>query len=137
MDMDIQTKAPDDYSGALYLRCPLPQTIKQHLPRAIKQAARGNMTSASVYVRQAVLSQLRLMATTRTGMPPDGALEPYRSTIAVNPSCRASRAARVPLLGGKTLAKTDGTENSPPTTPRLREPKISAEMKFIPIPKET
>ncbi len=50
-EMD-QAQAPD-YDGSLFLRCP------QSLPPAIKQAARGNMTSASAYMRQAVLSQLR------------------------------------------------------------------------------
>jgi hypothetical protein len=49
---DIQVWA-DDYSGSLFLRCPKP------LPRIIKQAARGSMTSASAYVRGAILSQLR------------------------------------------------------------------------------
>jgi hypothetical protein len=48
--MDIQT---DDYSSALYLRCP------KSLPSVIKQAARGSMTSASAYVRLAILSQLK------------------------------------------------------------------------------
>jgi len=51
--MDIQTQASDDYSSALYLRCP------KSLPTAIKQAARGSMTSASAYVRGAILSQLK------------------------------------------------------------------------------
>jgi predicted HicB family RNase H-like nuclease len=61
MDMDIQTQAPDDYSGALYLRCP------PSLPQAIRQAARGNMTSASSYIRGAILSQLK-----RDGYAPNG-----------------------------------------------------------------
>ncbi len=33
--MDIQTQAPDDYSGSLFLRCP------KSLPPAIKQADVG------------------------------------------------------------------------------------------------
>jgi hypothetical protein len=61
MDMDIQTQAPDDYSSALYLRCPA------SLPQAIREAARGSMTSASAYVRGAILSQLR-----RDGYAPNG-----------------------------------------------------------------
>jgi hypothetical protein len=56
--MDIQS---DDYSGSLFLRCP------KTLPPAIKQAARGAMTSASAYVRQAVLTQLK-----RDGYAPNG-----------------------------------------------------------------
>jgi hypothetical protein len=53
MDMDIQTQAPDDYSSALYLRCP------PSLPQAIRKAARGNLTSTSSYIRRAILSQLK------------------------------------------------------------------------------
>jgi hypothetical protein len=52
--MDIQTHAPDEYSGSLYLRCP------PSLPQATRQAARGSMTSASAYVRGAILKQLHL-----------------------------------------------------------------------------
>lgn len=51
--MNIQVQASDDYSGSLFLRCP------KSLPSAIKQAARGSMTSASAYVRLAILSQLK------------------------------------------------------------------------------
>lgn len=52
--MNIQAHAPDDYSGSLFLRCP------KSLPTAIKQAARGSMTSASAYVRGAILRQLQI-----------------------------------------------------------------------------
>jgi predicted HicB family RNase H-like nuclease len=48
--MDIQS---DDYSGAFYLRCP------PSLPAAIRQAARRDMTSASAYVRGAILDRLK------------------------------------------------------------------------------
>jgi len=51
--MDTHTPAPDDYSSAIYLRCP------PALPTALKAAARQNMTSVSAYVRQSVISQLR------------------------------------------------------------------------------
>jgi hypothetical protein len=61
MKMNIHAQAPDDYSSALYLRCP------RSLPAVIKQAARGNMTSASSYVRMAILSQLK-----RDGYDPSG-----------------------------------------------------------------
>jgi hypothetical protein len=50
--MTIQMQS-DDYSGSLFLRCP------KTLPQAIRQAAKGNMTSASSYIRGAILSQLK------------------------------------------------------------------------------
>jgi hypothetical protein len=51
--MDILQTQSDDYSGSLFLRCP------KNLPRAVRQTARGNMTSASSYIRGAILSQLK------------------------------------------------------------------------------
>ena len=43
-----------NYDGGFVLRCP------KALPRAIRSAAKGHMTSASAYVRGAVLKQLQL-----------------------------------------------------------------------------
>jgi hypothetical protein len=56
----MRTEVSDEKS-AIYLRCP------KTLPQAIKQAARGSITSASTYVRGAILSQLR-----RDGYAPNG-----------------------------------------------------------------
>jgi hypothetical protein len=53
LHMDSHAPTPD-YSGSLFLRCP------KSLPPAIKQAARGSMTSASAYVRGAILKQLQI-----------------------------------------------------------------------------
>jgi hypothetical protein len=50
-----------DEKSALYLECP------RSLPPAIKQAARGSMTSASAYMRGAILDRLK-----RDGYWPNG-----------------------------------------------------------------
>jgi hypothetical protein len=52
--MEIHASEETDYSGSLFLRCP------RSLPLAVKQAARKSMTSASSYVRSAVLHQLKI-----------------------------------------------------------------------------
>jgi hypothetical protein len=108
----MRTEVSDEKS-AIYLRCP------QSLPRAIKQVARGNMTSASSYIRGAILS---------------GWLRPERGCrlmaifiehplLPTRPAGQAESCAYRSGRTNPTPYPLFGTVNSPPTTERLREPK--------------
>ena len=54
MSQSTTDPATVEYDGGMFLRCP------KALPQAIKLAARNRMTSASAYVRGAILKELQI-----------------------------------------------------------------------------